>query len=296
MSELNEEMRRCAADVERALAAAIPQPNGRVRVVPDACAYSALDGGKRIRPFLVRTVCRMLGGTAEAAMPFAAALEMIHCYSLIHDDLPCMDDDDFRRGRPSNHKVYGEAMALLAGDALLTKAFGTAAGNPYVRPDLALRAVRLLSDRAGEAGMIGGQELDLLGEKQAPDFPTLLELQDKKTGALIRAAAELGACAAGCEQEEILDRLRDYAGKIGLVFQIVDDILDVEGDAALLGKPVGSDAASGKTTFLSFYPIPDAKAYAADLTEKAKEAISVFEGPDAVLLTELADSLLRRKA
>lgn len=258
--------------------------------------YSLMAGGKRIRPALTLAFCRLFGGDPEAALPYACALEMIHTYSLIHDDLPCMDDDDLRRGKPTNHRVYGEAMALLAGDALLTDAFALAAENPKQSGAVNARAVSILSRAAGSRGMVGGQVLDLLGEESEhrPDFDRLLQTHRLKTGALIRAAAALGALAAGVEESDA--RMRDvltYADGIGLVFQIVDDILDVTGDAAELGKNIGSDAQENKTTFLSFLTIEEARAYAERLNAEALRALAPYENNE--FLIRLAEHLLARR-
>jgi geranylgeranyl diphosphate synthase type II len=258
--------------------------------------YSLMAGGKRIRPALALAFCRLFGGDPEAALPYACALEMIHTYSLIHDDLPCMDDDDLRRGKPTNHRVYGEAMALLAGDALLTDAFALAAENPKQSGAVNARAVSILSRAAGSRGMVGRQVLDLLGEESEhrPDFDRLLQTHRLKTGALIRAAAALGALAAGVEESDA--RMRDvltYADGIGLVFQIVDDILDVTGDAAELGKNIGSDAQENKTTFLSFLTIEEARAYAERLNAEALSALAPYENNE--FLIRLAEHLLARR-
>ena len=257
--------------------------------------YSVLGGGKRIRPFLVLEFCRLFGGEERAALPFAAAIEMMHCFSLIHDDLPCMDDDALRRGKPTNHIVYGEALALLAGDSLSIRSLGTAAANPCVSPETALAAVRLLADAAGPHGMIGGQVMDLWGEENPLTIEQLGRLQACKTGALIRAAAELGCLAAGLDRDDPrAAAARTYADNIGLAFQIVDDILDCIGSEALLGKPIGSDAEQGKTTFLSFMSIDAAHARAAALTEAAKAAVSPYPGSE--ILSALADYLLARRS
>ncbi len=281
-----------AEKLEAALDAALCDRDGDIDVIFDAVRYSALAGGKRIRPFLVLSVCEMLGGRDAAAMPFAVAIEMIHTYSLIHDDLPCMDDDDLRRGRPTNHKVYGEATALLAGDALLTRAFGVAAANAEVSPEIRARAVELISHGAGCFGMIGGQVLDMLGEETPHSFEMLLKMHSMKTGALISLSAELGALAAGVTDPEIIGAVRSYAENIGLTFQIIDDILDAVGDEAVLGKSVRTDEKEGKTTFLSFMTENEAREYAKELTERAKAAITDIDGSE--ILLSLADYLLDR--
>ena len=254
--------------------------------------YSTLAGGKRIRPFLTLSVAEMFGAGVKDAIYFASALEMVHTYSLIHDDLPSMDNDDLRRGKPTNHKVYGEATATLAGDALLTGAFEIlcAADLPA---DTKISAVRVLSEAAGAEGMVGGQIMDLAAEETAPSFETLVKTHSLKTGALITASVRLGLLAAGVTDEATTHALCTYARLIGLAFQIIDDLLDVIGDEAELGKPIGSDKEEGKTTFLSFLSPEEAKAYADRLTESAKAAVSSYEKSDTLI--ELADYLLARK-
>lgn len=258
-----------------------------------AMRYSLFSGGKKIRPALVLETCRMFGGTEEAALPFACAVEMIHTYSLIHDDLPCMDNDDLRRGRPTNHKVYGDAIALLAGDALLTDAFRVIAENPALPPEFVSEAARVLSSAAGSAGMVSGQVMDMIGETERLSLEELTELHRRKTGALIRASVQLGTLAAGIHTtDERAVRVTEYAEKIGLVFQIVDDVLDVTSNPDVLGKTVGKDAAEGKTTYLTYFTPERAMAYAAELTD---EAIRLIEGfPGSQPLASLAAYLLTR--
>lgn len=255
--------------------------------------YSAMAGGKRIRPFLVLESARLFGGELSRAIYFAVALEMIHTYSLIHDDLPCMDNDDLRRGKPTNHKVYGEATATLAGDALLTGAFELicAADLPA---DTIRRAVRILSEAAGADGMIGGQVMDMESENKEITFDTLIKMHSLKTGALMTAAVKLGLLAAGVEDEEKQIALNTYARYIGLAFQIKDDVLDAEGDEGLLGKSTGRDQKSGKVTFLHFLSAKEAEEYAARLTESAKAVLAPYEGSEA--LCALADHLLERNS
>lgn len=257
-----------------------------------AMRYSALAGGKRIRPFLVTESAKLFGADLSKSIYFAVALEMVHTYSLIHDDLPCMDDDDLRRGKPTNHKVYGEATATLAGDALLTGAFELlcAASLPS---DTVREAVRILSEAAGADGMIGGQIMDMDAENKEISFDTLVKLHSLKTGAMITAAVRLGLLAAGVCEEEKISALTAYARYVGLAFQIIDDVLDREGDEASLGKKTGRDEKSGKATFLHFLNAEEAMQYASRLTESAKAVISSYEGSDT--LCELADYLLDRK-
>lgn len=253
--------------------------------------YSTMAGGKRIRPFLTLSVAELFGGSVKDAIYFASAIEMVHTYSLIHDDLPAMDDDDLRRGKPTNHKVYGEATAILAGDALLTGAFEIlcAASLPA---ETKLAAVRVLSEAAGAEGMVGGQIMDLANEENAPTFETLVKTHSLKTGAMILASVRLGLLAAGVTDENAIRALCTYARHIGLAFQIIDDLLDVVGDEKELGKPIGSDKEEGKTTFLDFFGVEEARAYAEHLTESAKAAIAPYENSE--MLSELADYLLAR--
>lgn len=248
-------------------------------------------GGKRIRPFLVLEFCRMFGGSDAAAMPYACALEMIHTFSLIHDDLPCMDDDDLRRGKPTNHKVFGETTALLAGDALIFSAIECASANNYTTAENKLRAMRELVTASGAEGMCEGQMLDTAGEGKKLSFDELLSLHAHKTGALLRVAAKLGAIAANADEEAIC-AADTYGAGIGLAFQIIDDILDRYGSAEELGKPTGSDAKNEKTTFLSFMDADAAKKYAAEVTEEACKAIRGYA--NSGILCELAEYLLYR--
>ncbi len=289
------DMRKAAEKTENYISGEFAPFDGDINKVAEAMKYSLFAGGKRIRPYLVLSFCRLFGGKEEAALPFAAAVEMIHTFSLIHDDLPSMDNDDMRRGKPTNHKVYGEAAALLAGDALALKAFGVAAGNKAVSPDIVLSAVRALSLAAAECGMVGGQIMDMYGEKNPLSLDKLIKLQNLKTGALIGASVRLGALAAGVkEDDERMKNALAYAEKIGLAFQITDDILDVTGDEAVLGKPIGSDAENTKTTFLSHMTVCEAGEYARRLTDEAKKAISEYAGNEALLA--LAEYLLIRKS
>ena len=268
---------------------------GSLSTIKKAQCYSLLGGGKRIRPYLVNEVCRMLGGSEEASMPFAIAVEMIHTYSLIHDDLPCMDDDDMRRGKLTNHKVFGEANAVLAGDALLTNAFLALASNKYVPAQAIAEAVSLVSDAAGDAGMIGGQVTDIEGEERELTFEELLVLHSLKTGKMIELSAALGAISAGFEKDTTeFSAVCSYARKIGLAFQVVDDLLDVLGDEATVGKTLASDAENKKTTFLTFFNVEEAKAYAKRLTEEAISEISALD--DSENLQTLAIYLVYRSS
>jgi geranylgeranyl diphosphate synthase type II len=262
--------------------------------VRDAELYSLTAGGKRIRGFLVNEFCRTCGGDSSNSVDFAVSVEMMHTFSLIHDDLPCMDDDDTRRGKPTSHKVFGEATALLAGDSLAIRSIMTAAENTGVPLDIRLEAVRLISNAVSSEGMIGGQIIDMRGESEELDFETLLKLHRKKTGEMIMLSAKLGCLAAGVsEGDHRYDAAVKYTENIGLAFQIIDDILDVTADPTILGKNVGSDATSNKTTFLSFMDITEARQYASKLTSEAKQALACFD--NASVLDALADYLLVRE-
>ena len=258
----------------------------------DAMNYSLLAGGKRLRPILTLECCRLCGGTDTQALSLACAVEMIHTYSLIHDDLPCMDDDELRRGKPTNHMVYGEATAVLAGDGLLTAAFETALGaRAYLPAERVVDALEVLSTAAGGAGMVGGQAMDMAGEGHALAFSEVEELQRLKTGALIAAAAEMGCIAAGGSQEE-RKAVRTYAEKLGRAFQIKDDMLDVTATVEELGKPIGSDVKSEKTTFVTLKGLEECGKMVEKLTVQAEEALAGFERPE--FLVELARTLVGR--
>lgn len=253
-----------------------------------AMRYSLLAGGKRLRPLLVLEFCRVCGGNPEKAMPFAAAVEMIHTYSLIHDDLPCMDNDDFRRGNPTNHKVYGEAVAVLAGDALLTAAFSYIA-KADLSAQARIRAVEILSECSGELGMVGGQILDIESESRQCTVQEVLDIQSRKTGALIRAACMLGVVAADGTKEQ-LHSAANYASHLGLAFQIRDDMLDVIGNAQELGKAVGTDAV--KNTFVQLYGVEKCGQMVREHTQTAVDALNIFD--DKGYLCYLAESLVNR--
>ena len=256
----------------------------------DAISYSLLAGGKRLRPILAFEFCRLCGREWQAAAPFAAAIEMIHTYSLIHDDLPCMDNDDFRRGRPTNHKVYGEAMAVLSGDALLTDAFYAAAMAKLPNPADMATAIGVLSECAGSHGMVGGQVLDIMSEERLLSEQEVLDIQSRKTGALIRAACALGAIAGGATQAQY-DAACQFAAALGLAFQIRDDMLDVIGSQEEMGKGVGTDA--NKNTFVRLYGLEKCEELVQTYTGYALQALNVFE--DTKFITELAKSLTARR-
>ena len=258
----------------------------------DAMAYSLGNGGKRIRPVLTLEFCRLCGGDYRAAIPFAIGAEMIHTYSLIHDDLPCMDNDDMRRGKPSSHKVYGEANALLAGDGLLTLAFETVL-SADVSADKKAKAALELAKAAGVSGMIGGQVMDHSNEGKKVSLDEIRATDRLKTGEMLRVAAVMGCIAAGADSEKIA-AAEKYCENIGLAFQIVDDILDVTSDDATLGKPVGSDSQNRKSTYVSHLGVEKSSEYARQITEEAKAALDIF-GSEGEFLSELADRLSERK-
>ena len=279
--------------INRALSEYLTIPCEGQDIVPDAMRYSVENGGKRVRPVLTLEFCQACGGEAEAALPFACAIEMVHTYSLIHDDLPCMDDDDFRRGKPSCHKQFGESYALLAGDGLLTLAFETLASAQLPSVDIC-RAVQTLASCAGVRGMIGGQVLDLLSEEGTPDYALLEKIDRLKTGALMEAAVLLGCIAAGVTDETLLNSARTYAQSLGLAFQIVDDILDVTGDVSQLGKPTGSDEKNQKVTFVRLLGLEQCRMLADKLTDRAIRALDVFPC-DTAFLASFARELAVRK-
>ena len=255
----------------------------------DAMGYSLLAGGKRLRPIFAFEFCRMAGGDWKTAAPLAAAVEMIHTYSLIHDDLPAMDNDDYRRGRLTNHKVYGEAMAILAGDALLTDAFSLAA-QAKIPAENAVFALSVLSECAGSRGMVGGQVLDILSEERVCSEQEVLDIQTRKTGALINAACVLGVIAAGGTDEQIAAAAQ-FAGLIGLAFQIRDDMLDVLGDAKTLGKAVHVDANKG--TFVRLYGLERCGQMIEEENETAVAALDAFG--ETAFLKELVQRLAVRE-
>ena len=259
------------------------------KVLFDAMRYSLLAGGKRLRPIFVFDFCRMCGGDWKQAVPFAAAIEMIHTYSLIHDDLPCMDNDDYRRGRLTNHKVYGEANAVLAGDALLTAAFSYIAKAPFDALTR-IRAVEVLANCAGELGMVGGQVLDMMSESRQCTEQEVIDIQSRKTGALIKAACQLGVLA-GQGSDMQMDAAAQFAEHLGLAFQIRDDMLDVIGNAKELGKAVGVDAV--KNTFVQLYGLEKCDALVRTHTHKAAQALLTF--PSAEFMLDLAEELVGRK-
>lgn len=280
---------RFLPDIEKKLESSITADNSAAQ----AMKYSLLSGGKRIRPILLLEFYALCGGNGDSALNFAAALEMIHTYSLIHDDLPCMDNDDMRRGRPSCHKAFGEDTALLAGDALLTLAFKTAAETDGIPADRVLKAIVVLAENAGISGMVGGQVEDLAFEKSGATIDELRGMYLKKTSCLLSAGAVCGSILAGADEEE-LKYAAEYAEKLGLAFQIIDDILDCTSDEKTLGKPIGSDEKNGKTTYVTLLGIDGAKAEAERLSNEALAALCKIKGDNAAL-RELTADLLDRK-
>lgn len=302
--DIADRLRECAKKTEERIYSFLQCNDNDIKPVYDAMKYSVAAGGKRIRPYLVCEFSRILGGDEDVALDFAAAIEMLHTYSLIHDDLPCMDNDDYRRGKPTNHKVFGEDVATLAGDGLLTMSF-FAVSSSDASPDAVKKAVKALSFYAGAEGMIGGQIIDMKAEnkkiaaemgtdseeERKIDYNTLIKLHMKKTAALMRAAVSLGCIAAGADDDTINIAL-EYADSIGLCFQIVDDILDRKGDFSLLGKKTGSDEENGKTTFLSFMDENQAMNYARELTDKAISSAMKLNSSENLI--SLAKTLLAR--
>jgi len=290
-----EKLRHDAALVEAELDWLLPLPEpGPRRRLQEAVRYAALGGGKRLRPFLLLQSARLFSVPEARALRAAAALEMLHCYSLVHDDLPAMDDAELRRGRPTLHRAYDEATAVLAGDALLTRAFAVLA-DPATHPDADLRCrlVAGLAAAGGLDGMIGGQALDLAAERESLDLAGIEALQAHKTGALIVEACRAGAVLGGAEAAQ-RQALEAYAARLGLAFQIVDDLLDASGDAAEVGKPLGRDAAAGKATFVALLGLEGAQERAARLVAEAKAALEAF-GPAAETLRRTADFVLERR-
>lgn len=262
--------------------------------VLDAMKYSVSNGGKRIRPILATEFAKVSGGNVNSALDFGCAVEMIHTYSLIHDDLPCMDNDDMRRGKPSCHIAFGEDNALLAGDALLTEAFTTLASVKDVISENIVRAVSYLSCYAGINGMVGGQVLDLQFEESKPTVDEILKMYSLKTCGLIKASCVLGCLAGNEYNENKICAAIDYAENLGIAFQIQDDILDIEGDTASLGKPVGSDEKNDKSTIVKYFGLEKSKELVKDYTDKAIESLNAFEN-NTEILKQLAYMLVERK-
>lgn len=285
-------LRMVAESVEARLDALLPKPEGHQSVIYEAARYAALGGGKRLRPFLTIETTRMLGGPMDAALTAGCALECLHVYSLVHDDLPCMDDDDLRRGKPTVHKAYDEAIAVLAGDALLTQSFEILS-EADLPADIRVKLLSELAKSGGMSGMIGGQVVDITVAEGERDEALITELQGMKTGALIDYAVKAGGYVAGASDRE-LAALSAYARDMGLAFQIQDDILDVTGDALTVGKAVGKDADLGKATFVSILGLNGARDRAKALGVRAKNHLEPW-GASAQTLRQTVDFVLERE-
>ena len=295
MPSIKEQLSKKIEKIEQTIDFYLPEEKGLQKTVLSAMNYSVKAGGKRLRPMLMAETYEMLGGADSSVIePFMAAIEMIHTYSLIHDDLPALDNDALRRGMPTAHIKFGEAMAILAGDALLNYAFETAASAFETAPEKSLligKAIRILGQKAGIYGMIGGQVLDLKYEAADPSLQQLLTVHKLKTGALISAACILGCLAAGATQAQIA-AASDFAYNLGIAFQIKDDILDITGTSEMLGKPVGSDSVQGKVTYATKVGLEKAQQDVELLTDKALESLRAFDDTD--FLQALAQSLISR--
>ncbi len=283
--------------IEQKLISYLPKgDNEDIQKLISSMEYSLMAGGKRVRPMLTVEFAKLCGGSEEAAMPFACALEMIHTYSLIHDDLPCMDNDDLRRGKPTNHKVFGEATALLAGNGLLTFAFETLVSEEAVRLngyEKCAKAVKVLAECAGVNGMLGGQMIDLESEGKRVVAEHLKIMDNKKTGALMIAAAKLGCISAGASDAQI-SAACEYASDIGLAFQIIDDMLDITSTTEELGKPVGSDNENEKSTYAALLGLEECRRLAEELTDNAILSLEIF-GNASQKLKDFAYYLLKRE-
>lgn len=282
-------------NVEQYLKSTIIEEENPQKLIYEAMNYSLLSGGKRLRPVLLLGSYELFKDNVEDAMPFACAMEMIHTYSLIHDDLPAMDNDDYRRGRLSNHKKFGEAAAILAGDSLLNKAFETglnAALKNKIDLCHAVKALAEIAKSSGSGGMIGGQVVDMFGNEKISTIEDLKYMYSLKTGAIIKSSMTAGAILGGADEKQLM-ALESYAEKIGLAFQIEDDILDVTSTLEKLGKAIGSDAANNKITYLSFVSIEEAQRQVEKLTEEAISSLNIF-GDKAIYLVEIAKYLTNR--
>jgi len=296
MESLEAYLREQRQRVEASLHALLPVSNGYPPELMEAMRYSVLAGGKRLRPILMLAAAEVLGGDSTAALPAACALEYIHTYSMIHDDLPAMDDDDYRRGKLTSHKVFGEALAILAGDALLTHAFEVLSTPPLVdcfAAEQLLQVQLRLARAAGGSGMIGGQVVDMLSEGQQVELSVLEYIHRHKTGALIEAAVTIGGLLGGGRPEHV-KALERYGHDVGWAFQITDDILDVVGDAAVLGKDVGRDAQQDKVTYPALMGVEDSRQRALELMQRGVEALAGF-GPSADRLRQIAAYIVVRQ-
>lgn len=295
MSDFNQSLKNFSSEFNNYLPELFNFPSGSEQQVAKAMFYSLSNGGKRLRPFLLMQTAKLFNIPFDISFPVAASLEMLHTYSLIHDDLPAMDNDDFRRGKPTCHKQFDEATAILAGDGLLTYAFEVLTTAPNISAEVKLKLAALLAKRAGAFdGMIAGQMLDLQTDKtpKLSSEEIIKHIEEMKTGCLIAYACQAGAIL-GAAQEDEYTAITTYARKIGIAFQISDDILDVIGDSALMGKTLGKDAAQGKLTFVSLYGLDQAKEIASNLIAEAKQTLDIF-GTKAADLKELADFIISR--
>jgi farnesyl diphosphate synthase len=288
-------MKSIQADVERDLSAYLPAADAIPAKLHDAMRYAVLDGGKRVRPLLVYAAGALFGADATALSRAAAAVEMIHAYSLVHDDMPCMDDDALRRGKPTVHKAYDEATALLVGDALQSQAFSVLSECDTVPAARQVAMLKLLAFASGSLGMCGGQAIDLDSVGLSLTLEQLEQMHRLKTGALLRASVVLGALAGKDLSDAELKALDDYSRAIGLAFQVVDDVLDATADSATLGKTAGKDAADNKPTYVSILGLEPSIALAEKLRQDAHAALAPF-GEQALRLREIADLIVRRKA
>lgn len=295
--DLKPYLREKIALVDAALEQYLPKEQERPQSIHQAMRYSVFAGGKRVRPVLMLAACEAVGGQIAVATPAACAMEMIHTYSLIHDDLPAMDDDDFRRGRPTNHKVFGEAIAILAGDGLLTEAFKLLSDPRFTGstdPAITLAVIQEIARCAGTYGMVGGQVVDMESEGKAEmDLPTVQYIHTHKTGALIKASVVAGALLGGADQQQ-LAAIRRYGEASGLAFQIADDILDIEGTTEEIGKDAGSDEARGKATYPAVMGLAAAKQEAQAMMDEAMQALEMF-GDAAEPLRAIARYIVERK-
>lgn len=290
-------LKESSALIDTALDAYLPDEDLMPQNLHKAMRYSVFAGGKRVRPVLMLAACDAVGGVRDNVVPAACAMEMIHTYSLIHDDLPAMDDDDFRRGQPTSHRVFGEANAILAGDALLTEAFVLLAREDAaqgVSAEIRRRVIHTIARAAGCAGMVGGQVVDMESEGKEIDLPTLEYIHVHKTGALIKAAIEVGGLLGGADTGKF-EKLSRYGELAGLAFQIADDILDVTADQDELGKDVGSDEARGKATYVSLLGLPQSRKRAEELRDMAIESLSEF-GEDAEPLRQIMKYIIERSS
>ncbi|MEA3466061.1 MAG: farnesyl diphosphate synthase [Thermodesulfobacteriota bacterium] len=293
--ELKHYMNQLRQQIDDALVELLPDKNQRPTKLHEAMHYSIFAGGKRIRPILMMATCAAVGGEISQVIPTACAMEMIHTYSLIHDDLPAMDDDDFRRGAPTNHKVYGEATAILAGDALLTQAFITLAANDMsIDNAIQRRVAHIIASAAGAAGMVGGQVVDMEAEGQHPDLETVNYIHRHKTGALILASIQCGAILGGADKATFA-ALTTFGESAGLAFQIADDILDIVGDQKQLGKDVGSDQQRGKATYPSVLGLDESKQRMALIHQNALNILAPY-GINAEPLRQISEYIINRSS